>query len=194
MLSPDPRLFPEQTAPVVLYPRPTPTPYGEPNALFPGPIAADGRAASTRALVQLDDGSWVIARVPPAPPVFLPAPPQAAARQPLSRTERAAMQVVGSTCALTLSIGGALAMAGPYLADLAELAFGIAAALGAGAGALLVLRIAGALGLRSPNATGADVATHTPSGPVVNNNVTVLNQGLFSRGNATGIGRVDRIG
>ncbi|PBC72388.1 hypothetical protein BX261_7262 [Streptomyces sp. 2321.6] len=134
--------------------------------LPPHDVVLDEAADPRRALVQLEDGRWVVARVPPAPPVIVPAAPEAAApRRPLSALERGAIIVVGGVCALTLSTGAALAMAGPYLADLASLAFGTAAVLGTGIAGWFALRIAGAL--TRATGTAAAATAPEPATPVV---------------------------
>jgi hypothetical protein len=135
-------------------------------------------------LVQLDTGQWVLAKVPPAPPVIIAAAPTATERRGLSRTERAAVTIVSSFCAVVLSVGGAIAMAGPYLAVAAQAAIGAAIFLGAGTVAWLALRLLGPLG----KVSGSDAA---PAAPVnVVNNITVHNAGFLARGNATGVGRI----
>lgn len=135
-------------------------------------------------LVQLDTGQWVLAKVPAAPPVIVAAAPTAVERRGLSRTERAAVTLVSSFCAVVLSVGGAIAMAGPYLAVAAQAAIGAAIFLGAGTAAWLALRLLGPLGKTG----GSDAA---PAAPVnVVNNITVRNEGFLTRGNATGVGRI----
>ncbi|PWS48206.1 hypothetical protein DLE01_28150 [Streptomyces sp. FT05W] len=130
---------------------------------FPAP-AADPR----RALVQIEDtGEWVLARVPAAQPILVPAAPDAAPRRPLSALERGAIVVVSSVCALTLSVGGALAMAGPYLADVASLLLGTAAVIGATAAAWAGLRIFGGL-----SGVTRDQATTAPAFSPVEVNIT----------------------
>lgn len=128
-------------------------------------VLAEQIADPRRALVQLDNGQWVVARVPPAPPVIVPAAPEAAARRPLTALERGAIVVVGSACALTLSTGAALAMAGPYLADLASVAFGTAAVLGTGIAGWFALRVTRAL--TRATGTAAAPAVPEPATPVV---------------------------
>ncbi|WP_329326686.1 hypothetical protein [Streptomyces sp. NBC_01689] len=123
---------------------------------FPVP-AADPR----RALVQIEDtGEWVLARVPAAPPVLVPAAPDAAPRRPLSALERGAIIVVSSICAVTLSVGGALAMAGPYLADIASLLLGTAAVIGAATLGWAGLRIFG--GTSSAHGQGTAAPSASP--------------------------------
>lgn len=142
---------------------------------------------SQQQLVQLDTGQWVLAKVPPAAPVIVHAAPTATERRGLSRSERRALIVVGSLCALTLSVGAATAMAGPYLADAAHLAIAGAILVGSGTAAWLALRLFAPSTGRA--ATGQDAPTVH-----ITNNVTVNNDGFLTRGNATGIGRIDRIG
>lgn len=166
---------PYAPAPVVYQPQPI---GNEHQALAVPAPTADPR----RALVQLDSGHWVLAHVPAAPPVIVPAAPEATARRPLSGLERGAITVVGSVCALTLSAGGALAMAGPYLASLASLAFGAAALLGTAAAGWAVLRFTGALSRASgPAARQTTAATSYVTH--VTNNVTA--PGLFGRATQT---------
>ncbi|MEF9908629.1 hypothetical protein ACQSMD_33385 [Streptomyces flavovirens] len=152
---------------------------------FPVP-AADPR----RALVQIEEtGAWVLARVPAAPPVLVPAAPDAAPRRPLSALERGAIVVVSSICALTLSVGGALAMAGPYLAGIASLLLGAAAVIGTTAAAWAGLRIFGGLS----GSTGTRASTAPAPSPV---EVTITGHGgqggrWGSRG-GTGV-RIDQL-
>ncbi|MGP3685245.1 hypothetical protein ACTVZO_11120 [Streptomyces sp. IBSNAI002] len=157
----------------------------EPTVLFPAP------AAERRALVQLDDGSWVAAYVPAAPPVIVPAAPEGApARRGLTPFERTAITLVGSICALTLCTGGALAMAGPAaLAAAAELAIGAAALLGTAALGWVVLRFTGALS----RASGEQAAAAPAPAPVTVNVTGTGGQGgrWGSRGGA-GV-HIDRI-
>ncbi|MCX4784637.1 hypothetical protein [Streptomyces sp. NBC_01264] len=158
-------------APVVYQPQP----FGnEHQALVLPTPSTDPR----RALVQLDTGQWVLATVPAAPPVLVPAAPVATARRPLSGLERGAIITVSSLCALTLSAGGALAMAGPYLAAAASLAFGAAALLGTAAAAWAVLRFTGAL-----SRPGAGTASSAPTAPTYTTHVTnnVSSTGWFGR-------------
>ncbi|MFG2623205.1 hypothetical protein ACGFXC_36925 [Streptomyces sp. NPDC048507] len=146
------------SAPLVHQPRPYDV-AGQP-VLLPAP------AAERRALVQLEDGSWVAAYVPAAPPVVIPAAPEAAPRRPLSALERGAITVVGSVCALTLTGAGALAMVGAAtLAAAANLALGAAALLGTSAAAWAVLRLTGAL----RPASAPSSPTSAPAAPVTVN-------------------------
>ncbi|WP_432034445.1 hypothetical protein [Streptomyces antibioticus] len=147
--------------------------------------AADPR----RALVQLDTGQWVTAYVPPAPPLVVPAAPDATPRRPLSALERGAIVIVSSVCALTLSAGGALAMAGPYLAAAADFAFGTAAVLGTAVAAFLGLRLVG----RSRSAETAGSAPAAAPAPVTVNVTGTGGQGgrWGSRG-GTGV-HIDRL-
>lgn len=54
--------------------------------LPPHDVVLDEAADPRRALVQLEDGRWVVARVPPAPPVIVPAAPKR--RRPAVRCRR----------------------------------------------------------------------------------------------------------
>ncbi|MEV7512684.1 hypothetical protein AB0O57_32470 [Streptomyces sp. NPDC091201] len=145
-------------APIVHQPRPYDV--AEHTVLLPAP------ATERRALVQLDTGQWVTAYVPAAPPVIVPAAPEAAPGRGLTPFERAAVTVVGSICALTLCTGGALAMAGPAaLAAAAELAIGAAALLGTAAVGWVVLRFTGALS----RASGQQPAAAPAPAPVTVN-------------------------
>ncbi|MEV7442015.1 hypothetical protein AB0O22_12785 [Streptomyces sp. NPDC091204] len=145
----------EPAAPLVHQPRPYDA--AQHGVLLPAP------AAERRALVQLDDGSWVAAYVPAAPPVLVPAAPEAAAaRRGLTPFERTAVTLVGSVCSLVLCTGGALAMAGPAaLAAAAELVIGAAAFLGTAAVGWVVLRFTGALS-RTSGEQGAAAAAPAP--------------------------------
>ncbi|GAA3244963.1 hypothetical protein ACFV6G_35865 [Streptomyces lavendulae] len=155
----------------------------QPQALAEHPVVFAPAADPRRALVQLDTGQWVTAMVPAAPPVVVAAAPEAAPRRPLSALERGAIITVSSVCALTLSAGGALMMAGPYLASLASVVFGAAVLLGMATAGWAVLRFTGALSRTSAPAatagrpTGASYVTH------VTNNVTA--PGLFGRATQT---------
>ncbi|MER5555965.1 hypothetical protein ABT001_30575 [Streptomyces sp. NPDC002793] len=152
---------------------------------FPAP-AAD----PCRALVQIEEtGAWVLARVPAAPPVLVPAAPDAAPRRPLSALERGAIVVVSSICALTLSVGGALAMAGPYLADVATLLLGTAAVIGAAAATWAGLRIFGGL-----SGATRDQATTAPAPSPVEVNITGHGGpgGRWGSRGGTGV-RIDRL-
>ncbi|MFE9783657.1 hypothetical protein ACFYPA_36630 [Streptomyces sp. NPDC005775] len=152
---------------------------------FPVP-AADPR----RALVQIEGtGEWVLARVPAAPPVLVPVAPDAAPRRPLSALERGAIVVVSSICALTLSVGGALAMAGPYLADIASLLLGTAAVIGTAALGWAGLRVFGG---PAGAARGQDNAT--PAAPPVEVNITGHGGqgGRWGSRGGTGV-RIDRL-
>jgi len=133
-------------------------------------------------LVQVD-GRWLLANVPPAPPVIITAP--TTGRRGLSRNERAALIIVGSVCAVTLSVGAAIAMAGPYLAEVAHAAIGAAIFVGASTAAWFALRLVGPLNKASRSAAGEQ---HAPIH--VTNHVTVHNEGFLTRGNATGVGRI----
>ncbi|MFJ6481155.1 hypothetical protein ACIQK6_13675 [Streptomyces sp. NPDC091682] len=167
-------------APLVHQPRPCAA-----EVLLPAP------AAERRALVQLDDGSWVAAYVPAAPPVIVPAAPEAApARRGLTPFERTAVTLVGSICALTLCTGGALAMAGPAaLAAAAELAIGAAALLGTAAVGWVVLRFTGALS----RASGEQAAAAPAPAPVtVNVTGTGGQGGRWGSRSGTGV-HIDRI-
>ncbi|MFF5783226.1 hypothetical protein ACFY7Y_40725 [Streptomyces virginiae] len=148
--------------------------------VLPAP-AADPR----RALVRLESGEWVLATVPAAPPVLVAAAPTAPARRPLSGLERGAITIVGSVCALTLSVGGALAMAGPAaLAAAASLAVGAATLLGTTAAAWLALRFTGALS--RPTAPGT-ASSSAPATTTYTTNVTnhVTANGMFGRASQT---------
>ncbi|MGW2582582.1 hypothetical protein ACWCYZ_14825 [Streptomyces virginiae] len=177
-------VVPAPAAPLVHQPRP----YVDEHQAVLLPPAVDPR----RALVQLDDGSWVAAYVPAAPPVLVPSAPEAG-RRGLTSIERAAVTVVGSLCALTLSAGVALNLAGPYLAP-------AAADLAIGAAVLLGSAVAGFLGLRllSPaSSAAASGQTGAPAPVTVNVTVNVTGHGgdggrwLGGRG-GTGV-RIDRI-
>ncbi|MGA4803575.1 hypothetical protein [Streptomyces lavendulocolor] len=182
----EPTAYSAVEAPTVYQPQPLhpAAPYGQP--AFPVVSAADPR----RALVQVEGtGEWVIAHVPAAPPVIVPAAPDAVPRRPLSTLERGAIVVVSSVCALTLSTGGALAMAGPYLADVATLMFSTAAVLGTGALAWAVCRIAGGLS----RATYDEVVPAAASAPVeVTINGTGGQGGRFGSRGGTGV-RIDSL-
>ncbi|WP_331756699.1 hypothetical protein [Streptomyces sp. NBC_01568] len=169
---------PHRTAPLVYRPQP----FGDEHQALVLPAPA---AAERRALVQLETGQWVTALVPAAPPVIVPAAPEAApARRPLSGLERGAITIVGSVCALTLSVGGALAMAGPAaLAAAAQLAFGAAAFLGTTAAAWAVLRFTGALSRPTAGPTSSSNAPATSYVTTVNNTVTAT--GMFGRASQT---------
>ncbi|WP_328745066.1 hypothetical protein OHT57_06440 [Streptomyces sp. NBC_00285] len=146
---------------------------------------------SYQRLVQLDTGQWTLAYVSPAPPVIVAAAPTRTERRGLSRNERRAIGVTGSLSVLMLSAGGAIAMASPYLASVAHLAFATATLIGTGAAGWLALRVAG---LTFAGSSGGG-RRGEPTAPIkVTNNVTVNNGGFLARGNATGIGRIDRIG
>ncbi|MEU9983579.1 hypothetical protein [Streptomyces sp. NPDC050856] len=140
-------------------------------------------------MVQVEGGQWVIAHVPAALPVIVPAAPKAAPRRPLSALERGAIVVVSSVCSLTLSVGGPLTMAGPYLADVATLMFSTAAVLGAGAQAWVGCRIIGGL---SP-ATHHEASPAAATAPV---EVTITGHGgqggRFGSRGGTGV-RIDSL-
>ncbi|MDA5284626.1 hypothetical protein [Streptomyces sp. Isolate_45] len=171
-----------------MHQHPHTTPAPTPVLYQPQPLGTEHQALvlpttdPRRALVQLDTGHWVLANVPAAPPVIVPAAPEATPRRPLSGLERGAITVVGSICALTLSAGGALAMAGPYLAHLASLAFGAAALLGTAAAGWAALRLTGALSRVTAPAARQTTAATSYVTHVTN---TVSSKGMFSRAQQT---------
>lgn len=99
--------------------------------------------------------------MPAAPPVLIPAAP-GSARRGLTPVERTAVTIVGSICALTLSAGVAMHLAGPYLADVARLAYGAAALLGTAAVGWIALRLTGALGRTTGTAAAASSTAPAP--------------------------------
>ncbi|MFD5489482.1 hypothetical protein ACFWIV_28910 [Streptomyces virginiae] len=166
-------------APLVHQPRPY---MDEHQAVLLSP-AVDPR----RALVQLDDGSWVAAYVPPAPPVLIPAAPEAGGRRGQTPFERAAVTVVGSLCALTLSVGVALNLAGPYLTAAADLAIGAAMLLGTSVAGFLGLRL-----LRPATTAGASAPTGAAAPVTVNVTGTGGQGGRWGSRGGVGV-HIDRI-
>ncbi|MFD9517665.1 hypothetical protein [Streptomyces sp. NPDC059979] len=172
-------VVPAPAAPLIHQPRPYVDDHQA--VILPAP------AAERRALVQLDNGSWVAAYVPAAPPVLLPAAPEAGPRRGLTVFERAAVTVVGSLCSLALAGGIAMNLAGPYLAAAADLAIGAAVLLGTTVAGFLGLRL-----LRPASSAAASAPTSAPAPVTVNVTGTGGQGGRWGSRGGVGV-HIDRI-